>query len=42
MEARGIYDAAHTALQVCGQIFRYAIASGCADRNPVAVPPSIM
>jgi integrase len=36
IEAQGHHDTAHTALQVCGQIFRYAIASGYADRNPAA------
>ncbi len=36
VESRGAHDTAHRILQNCGQIFRYAIATGRADRNPVA------
>lgn len=41
---RGAVDSAHRALQTCGQVFRYAIATGRAERNPVpdlrgALPP---
>jgi integrase len=33
LEARGTLDTAHRAKQNCGQIFRYAIATGRADRD---------
>ena len=33
---RGAVDSAHRVLQNCGQIFRYAVASGRAQRNPAA------
>lgn len=33
---RGAVESAHRALQNCGQVFRYAIATGRADRNPAA------
>lgn len=33
---RGAVESAHRALQTCGQVFRYAIATGRADRNPAA------
>jgi integrase len=33
IEARGAIDTAHRALQNCGQIFRYAIATSRAERN---------
>jgi integrase len=36
IEARGALDTAHRALQNCGQIFRYAIATGRAERDPAA------
>ncbi len=36
IEKRGALEIAHRALQVCGQIFRYAIATGRAARNPAA------
>ncbi|MES2192170.1 MAG: integrase arm-type DNA-binding domain-containing protein [Pseudomonadota bacterium] len=36
IEARGAVDVAKRSLQTCGQIFRYAIPHGLADRNPVA------
>lgn len=33
---RGAVESSHRILQNCGQIFRYAIATGRADRNPAA------
>jgi integrase len=44
MESRGAIETAHRANQNCGQIFRYAIASGLAERDPSAdlkgaIPP---
>lgn len=33
-EARGALDTAHRVLQNCGQIFRYAVATGRAERDP--------
>jgi len=33
---RGATESAHRVLQNCGQVMRYAIATGRADRNPVA------
>lgn len=33
---RGAVESAHRVLQNCGQIFRYAIATGRAERNPAA------
>lgn len=36
IEARGAIDTAHRALQNCGQVFRYAIATGRAERNIAA------
>jgi integrase len=36
MEERGAIESAHRILQTCGQVMRYAIATGRADRNPVA------
>jgi len=44
IEERGAVDTAHRAQQNCGQIFRYAIATGRAEYNPVpdlkgALPP---
>jgi len=44
VEARGALETAHRILQNCGQIFRYAIATGRAERNPAndlrgALPP---
>ena len=35
-EARGARETAHRCLGYCGQIFRYAIATGRAQRNPAA------
>lgn len=44
VESRGALETAHRALQNCGQVFRYAVATGRAERNPVtdlrgALPP---
>ena len=36
VEARGALDSAHRVQQTCGQIFRYAIATGRADRDSSA------
>ncbi|MGH8078704.1 MAG: tyrosine-type recombinase/integrase, partial [Lysobacter sp.] len=33
---RGAVESAHRALQNCGQVFRYAIVTGRAERNPAA------
>ena len=35
-ESRGAIDTAHRVLQTCGQIFRYAIATGRMTRDPAA------
>ena len=35
IEARGTLDTARRVMQMCGQIFMYAIATGRVDRNPV-------
>lgn len=45
VESRGAIDTAHRTLQNCGQIFRYAVATGRTDRDPSgdlrgAVPPA--
>lgn len=34
IEKRGSYDLAHRVLQVCGQVFRYGVATGCCKRDP--------
>ncbi len=34
VESRGIVETAHRALSECGQVFRYAIATGRAERDP--------
>ncbi len=34
VEARGAVSTAHRIKQVCGQVFRYAIATGRASRDP--------
>jgi integrase len=44
IEARGALETAHRALACCGQVFRYAIATGRAERDPTgdlrgALPP---
>jgi integrase len=36
IEARGAYDLAHRVLQVCGQVFRYGIATGRCKRDIAA------
>lgn len=36
IEARGAIETAHRALQACGQVFRYGIATGRCKRNPAA------
>jgi integrase len=45
IENRGALETAHRALQNCGQIFRYAVATGRAERDPTgdlhgAIPPA--
>lgn len=45
IEDRGALETAHRALQTCGQIFRYAVATGRAGRDPSqdlkgALPPT--
>ena len=44
IESRGALETAHRALQNCGQVFRYAVATGRAKRDPTgdlrgALPP---
>lgn len=44
IENRGAQETAHRAMQTCGQVFRYAVATGRADRDPTgdlrgALPP---
>jgi len=44
IESRGALETAHRALSECGRVFRYAVASGLADRDPSgdlrgALPP---
>ena len=44
IESRGAVETAHRAVQNCGQVFRYAIATGRAERDPTgdlrgALPP---
>jgi len=34
IESRGALETAHRALQSCGQVFRYAVATGRAERDP--------
>lgn len=36
IEARGAVDTSHRVMQSCGQIFRYAVATGRAERDPTA------
>lgn len=36
IEVRGALDLSHRILQTCGQVFRYAIATGRAERNPTS------
>ena len=33
MEARQVYDSAKRIIQICGQVFRYAVAEGTAERD---------
>ncbi|NJD05586.1 MAG: DUF4102 domain-containing protein [Methylococcaceae bacterium] len=45
IESRGALDTAHRAHQNCGQVFRYAVATGRAERDPTgdlrgALPPA--
>ncbi len=45
IEARGAVESAHRALSSCGQVFRYAVATGRAERDPSgalkgAIPPA--
>ena len=45
IEAKGNLESAHRALQVCGRVFRYAVATGRATRDPSgdlrgALPPA--
>jgi integrase len=35
IEARGTVETAHKVARACGQVFRYGIASGRCERNPV-------
>jgi hypothetical protein len=44
IESRGALETAHRAMQNCGQVFRYAVATGRAERDPSgdlrgALPP---
>ena len=44
IETRGALETAHRALSTCGQVFRYAVATGRAERDPTgdlrgALPP---
>jgi integrase len=34
VEARGTFELAHRIRTICGQVFRYAVAAGCAERDP--------
>jgi integrase len=34
IEARGVVETAHRALENCGQVFRYAVSTGQAESNP--------
>jgi hypothetical protein len=36
METRGAVESAHRVKQICGQVFRYAVASGLAERDVTA------
>jgi integrase len=45
IENRGVLETAHRAMQNCGQVFRYAVATGRAERDPTgdlrgALPPT--
>ncbi|WP_027175902.1 tyrosine-type recombinase/integrase [Desulfovibrio aminophilus] len=46
MESRGVLETARRQLQKCGQVFRYAVATGRAERDPSldlrgALPPTV-
>ncbi len=46
IESRGALETAHRVKQICGQVFRYAVATGRAERDPTgdlrgALPPPI-
>jgi len=36
MEARGIHESAHRIVQICSQVFRYAVATGVVERDVTA------
>lgn len=36
MEERGVFDSAKRLVQICGQVFRYAVAEGSAERDVTA------
>ena len=36
VEARGTFELAHRIRTICGQVFRYAVATGRAERDPAA------
>ena len=36
IEAKGALETAHRVKQICGQVFRYAVATGRAERDPAA------
>lgn len=36
IESRGVIETAHRVKQICGQVFRYAVATGRAERDPSA------
>ena len=36
MEAEGIHESAHRTVQICSQVFRFAVASGLVDRDVTA------
>ncbi len=40
IEARGALETAHRAINKCGQVFRYAVATGRAERDPVGAAPA--
>jgi len=40
IEAKGILETAHRTQQNCGQVFRYAVATGRAERDPSGDPAS--
>jgi integrase len=45
VESRGVLESAHRVHQICGQVFRYAVATGRAERDPSgdlrgALPPA--